>query len=187
VIEAIIFDLYGVLALNGWQAFKAEHFTERPQDWAELFELGRRVDAGLADTQELIRQTALKTGTTEAHVRYQLEHTVANRPLLDYISAELKPHYKIAILSNASTDVIPHIFTEEQTALFDAITLSYHVHLTKPQPEMYLKAAEALGVDPANCLHIDDQERHVAGAREAGLQALLFTGLETFKQDVAAQ
>lgn len=185
MIGAILFDLYGVLAINGWQAFKTEHFGDRPEDWAELFELGRRVDAGLADASELVQQVALKTGTSIEHVRYQLEHTVANQALLSYIASELKPKYKIGILSNAATDVVPQIFTDEQIALFDAITLSYHVGLTKPQPEMYEMAAQALGVDAANCLHVDDQERHVAGAQEAGMQALLYTDLETFKQDMA--
>ena len=89
-IKAVIFDLYGVLALNGWQAFKAKHFTDRVEVWDQIFEIGRKVDAGLADYDELIRFTAEEAEESEATVRYQLEHTSANDELLDYIRTDLK-------------------------------------------------------------------------------------------------
>lgn len=172
--KAIIFDLYGVLALNGWQSFKAQHFTDRPDVWDQVFELGRRVDAGLSDYSELIQFTAEQSGASEATVRYQLEHTVPNNGLFTYIQTELKAHYSLAILSNASDDSVLHIFTEQQRQLFDAIVFSHHVGLTKPHRDMYHVVASKLGVEPDECVYVDDQERHVTGAREAGMHALVY-------------
>ena len=183
VIEGILFDLYGVLAINGWQAFKAEHFTEREEVWDQIFQLGRRVDAGLVDYAELVRFTAQASGETESTVRYQLEHTVANVSLLEFIENSLKSRYKVGILSNASNDeVIGRIFTSEQRELFDAITLSHHVGMTKPDVHMYEVAADKLGIDVGACIFIDDQERHVIGAREAGMQAFIYTGMAELKK-----
>ncbi|MEJ0073284.1 MAG: HAD-IA family hydrolase [Candidatus Saccharibacteria bacterium] len=182
MIKAVIFDLYGVLALNGWQAFKTKHFTDREDVWTEVFKLGRKVDAGQADYTELIRFTAEQTGESEATVRYQLEHTVVNRELLSYIRTELKPRYKLGILSNASTNkVIDELFMPEDEALFDAIVLSHHVGLTKPQAEMYHAIAARLRLRPAECLFVDDQERHAAGAEYAGMRALVYTDLPALK------
>jgi len=177
--------MYGVLALNGWQAFKAKHFSDRVGVWDQVFELGRKVDAGLADYDELIRFTAEQTGESEATVRYQLEHTLPNDELLDYIRSTLKPHYKIAILSNASSDIAHHVFSPEQLELFDAIVFSHHVGLTKPQQGMYEAAASKLGVEPAECVFVDDQERHTTGAREAGMRAIVYSDVTAFKRELA--
>ena len=185
-IRTVIFDLYGVLALNGWQAFKAHHFSGREDVWTEVFELGRKVDAGLADYAELILFTAQKTGESEDTVRYQLEHTVANEELFTYIEHSLKPHYKLGILSNASSSkVLSEVFKPTQVALFDSITLSHHVGLTKPDKAMYEAAAERLVVEVGECLFIDDQERHANGARNAGMKALVYTNFETLKQEIS--
>ena len=184
--EAVIFDLYGVLALNGWQAFKSQHFTDDDTRATELFELGRQVDVGLAGYRDFIHMAAELTGETENMVRYQLEHTIANQPLLDYIQAELKPRYRVGILSNASSDeVLERVFTLEQRTLFDVVTFSHHVGHTKPEPEMYALAAGRLGVAPEACVFIDDQERHVSGALTAGMRGVLYADLAQLKEELA--
>lgn len=183
--KAIIFDLYGVLAINGWQAFKEFHFSDRPEVWTQVFELGKMVDAGLKDYDDLVQFTAEQTGQPASVVRHQLEHTVANEPLLEYIRTELKPHYKIGILSNAGSNIVERIFTPEQQAIFDAIVLSHHVGLTKPHAGMYQTIANRLSVEPADCLFIDDQERHVNGALDAGMQAFIYTDLAELRQKLS--
>lgn len=185
-VQAIIFDMYGVLAINGWQAFKFKHFADREDVWDKVFQLGRKVDAGIADYAELVRYTAEQTGESEATVRYQLEHTVANEALLEYIGTQLKGHYKLGILSNASSNkVIDEVFTAEQEALFDEIVLSHHVGLTKPDTRMYQAVADRLGVPVEACVFVDDQARHVHGAHDAGMQALVYTDDDALRADLA--
>jgi HAD superfamily hydrolase (TIGR01509 family) len=186
MVKAVIFDLYGVLAINGWQAFKAAHFAEREEVWDQVFRLGRQVDAGLSDYAELVRFTAEASGETEETVHYQLEHTVANTELLDFIRAELKGRYKLGILSNASNDeIIGRIFTEEQQHIFDTITLSHHVGMTKPDVHMYEVVADKLDTEPEACVFIDDQERHAEGARAAGMQAFVYKDTTELKKELA--
>jgi putative hydrolase of the HAD superfamily len=184
-IKAVIFDLYGVLALNGWQAFKSKHFTDRPEIWDQVFEIGRKVDAGLADYDELIAFTAEQAGESPETVRYQLEHTSANDELLDYIKTDLRPWYSIGILSNASrSEVVSQIFTAEQEDMFTEIILSHHVGLTKPDTRMYEAIANKLGVLTEECVFIDDQERHVEGARSAGMQGLMYADVPTLRKEL---
>lgn len=184
MIQAVIFDLYGVLALNGWQAFKAKHFTDREDIWDQVFQLGRKVDAGLADYDQLVAFTAEQSGESEATVRYQLEHTLANEPLLEYIG-DLKSSYQIGILTNASDPTVVHrIFSEEQLSLFDSLTFSRELGRVKPEPEIYEAAATQLGVLPEECIFVDDQERHANGARQIGMQALVYRDLPTFKKEL---
>ena len=183
-VRAIIFDLYGVLILNGWAAFKSRHFAEREAIWHELHLLGRKADAGLAGYEEMIRFAAAHTGQTEVAVRHELEHSIVDTQLIDYIRTQLRPSYKIGILSNAGTNITERLFTPEQLALFDSQVLSHGVGLTKPQPEMYQMIADRLGLDPAECLFIDDHERHIAGAQDIGMRTLLYSDFEQFQVDL---
>jgi HAD superfamily hydrolase (TIGR01509 family) len=184
-VKAVIFDLYGVLALNGWQAFKAKHFTDRPEVWDQVFEVGRKVDAGLADYDELVHVTAEQAGESAETVRYQLEHTIANDELLDYIKTDLKPWYFIGILSNAHrAEVVSEIFSPDQEDLFTEIILSHHTGMVKPDTRMYQAIAVRLGVLPEECVFIDDQERHVEGARNAGMQAVVYTDVPALKAEL---
>ncbi len=186
MVRAIIFDLYGVLAINGWQAFKAAHFEGREEAWQQIYELGRQVDAGLSDYAEFVSAAARATGESVETVRYQLEHTVANAELLAFIQHSLKSRYKLGILSNASNDrVVGRIFTPVQQKFFDTVTMSHHVGMTKPDVYMYRVVADKLSAEVDECVFIDDQERHVAGAREAGMQALLYTNVLELKRELA--
>ncbi|QQS20290.1 HAD family phosphatase [Candidatus Saccharibacteria bacterium] len=183
-IRAIIFDLYGVLGLNGWQSFKAHHFSTRPEEWERLRALGQRVDAGLEDQDTFVAAVARVTGEEPAAVRYQFEHTTLNSELLDYISDVLKPDYKIGLLSNASYDVFDSLFSHDQLELFDEAMSSFHVGLTKPNPRMFRLMCERLGVDPTQAIMIDDQQRHIDAAGKMGLKTVLYTSVEQTKRDV---
>ena len=57
----------------------------------------------------------------------------------------------------------------------DVFTASL-VKTGKPAPDLFLYAAQAMGVDPANCLVIEDSRPGIAAAHAAGMQVLLYTG-----------
>ena len=65
------------------------------------------------------------------------------------------------------------IYDRAPTALFDATVISGEVGLHKPQPEIYRLAAERLGVEPADCVFVDDLRENCAGAEAVGMTALL--------------
>jgi HAD superfamily hydrolase (TIGR01509 family) len=46
----------------------------------------------------------------------------------------------------------------------------------KPAPDLFLHAADRMGVDPSRCVVIEDSLPGVAGARAAGMVAIGFTG-----------
>jgi epoxide hydrolase-like predicted phosphatase len=64
---------------------------------------------------------------------------------------------------------------EDFPALFDAVVISGEVGMRKPEAGIFLHAAEALGLAPAECVFIDDMEANVAAATECGMTALLHT------------
>lgn len=183
-IRAVVFDLYGVLGLNGWQEFKTRHFEGRWDEWEPIRRSGQRVDAGEITEDEFVDAIAKTTGETPDTVRYQFAHTQPNHTLLAYIRTTLKPNYKIGLLSNASRDVLPGIFTPEQRALFDAAVMSVSVGRTKPDPLMFQLIAEKLDVETNEILFIDDQERHLAPATAAGMTSLLYVSDQQITTDL---
>ncbi len=183
--KAVVFDLYGVLGLNGWQEFKETHFAHHRELWEHLRSLGQRVDAGQASETEFVHAVAAASGESNATVRYQFEHTVPNVELLRYIESKLKGVYKLAVLSNASHDVLSGIFSPEQRALFDEAISSYHVGLTKPDPKMFLLMCERLGVQPEECILVDDQQRHFDVAEALGFTPILYSSVEQTITDIA--
>lgn len=61
--------------------------------------------------------------------------------------------------------------------LFGALTFSDEVGVAKPQPPMFLRTAERLGVEPEEILHIGDLEyTDIFGIQSLGGRAALFAG-----------
>lgn len=55
---------------------------------------------------------------------------------------------------------------------FDAITGSEDVERGKPHPDVYLKAAEKLGIDPAVCMAFEDSIGGIRSAEAAGMRVV---------------
>ena len=59
--------------------------------------------------------------------------------------------------------------------LIDAIVSADDVQHSKPHPETFLKCAEALSEDPANCLVFEDAPKGVEAAWNAGMDCMVIT------------
>ncbi|HVD14808.1 MAG TPA: HAD family phosphatase [Actinomycetota bacterium] len=57
--------------------------------------------------------------------------------------------------------------------LFDAVVISGEVGLRKPDPAIYLLAAESLGLEPAACVFVDDFAVNLEPAEELGMATVL--------------
>jgi beta-phosphoglucomutase family hydrolase len=58
----------------------------------------------------------------------------------------------------------------ELTEQFDAICTAEDVERGKPNPDLFLLAAERIGVPPAECIVLEDSELGLEAARRAGMQ-----------------
>lgn len=78
----------------------------------------------------------------------------------------------IALVSNCAENTRAMLAAKGLLSLADTVILSCEVGFAKPDPEIYLLAAQALGVSPADAVMLDDQPRFCAGATAAGLRAI---------------
>ncbi len=182
MIKAIIFDCFGVLAEDAWLPFKREHVGDDVQLAKEIVNLGKQNEYGVISNDSYYTQAAELMGVEEQQLRTILGRQVPNEELFAYIRSELKPKYKIGLLSNANYDVVHELFTPDQAELFDASVLSFESVLVKPDERMFQLVADRLGVLPEECLFIDDVERYCVAAEEFGMRSVLYQSVEQIQQ-----
>ena len=62
---------------------------------------------------------------------------------------------------------------------FKALISANDVAVSKPHPDVFLKAAEQLGIAPQDCLVFEDAPKGIEAARRAGMQAVGITSYHT--------
>lgn len=82
--------------------------------------------------------------------------------------------YKLALISDCSPEV-PILWATTPLAPAIGETLFSCVEgLVKPDPSIYLRACERLGVDPESCVYVGDGGNHeLTGAERVGMRAIL--------------
>ena len=79
---------------------------------------------------------------------------------------------RTALLSNSWGNTYPR---DTWDGMFDDIVISGEVGLRKPEPEIFRLAAGRLGLEPAECVFVDDLQLNVDGALAVGMTAILHT------------
>ena len=88
------------------------------------------------------------------------------RPMFDVVRRARGHGLRTALLSNSWGMDYPR---EEWDELFDAVVISGEVGMRKPEPDIYLHAARALGLPPEACVMVDDLPPNVRGAAAVGM------------------
>jgi epoxide hydrolase-like predicted phosphatase len=63
--------------------------------------------------------------------------------------------------------------------LFDGVVISGDVGLHKPQPEIFMLGCERVGLEPGECVFVDDLRENCTGAEAVGMTAVLHRGADT--------
>ena len=195
MIQAIIFDFGGVLT--------------RPDRRHDLIRQAER-ELGLAENELLYRMYGqepwllVSTGRiSESEFRTRVE-TELGRPIPPALEdwhqvmfaeemntevlallPQLRLDYKLALLSNAVSSFDPWLERQiEIRSLFDVVVISGVVGLRKPDAAIYYLTAEQLGVEPPDCLFIDDKQRNTVAAESVGMQTIIFKSAEQLRAEL---
>lgn len=184
MIKAIIFDCFGVLSTEGFGVFRDKYLMDQPQKKEQANLAMDKLNTGNSSYPGFVEELAKLAEVSKEKVRSYLDQNKPNEPLFEYIRNELKPSYKIGMLSNAGEDWIEELFSQKDIALFDDIVLSFRLGVIKPDPKIYGLASQGLAVKPEECVFVDDQTKHCEGAKNAGMQAIWYQSFEQFKTDI---
>lgn len=183
---AFIFDMDGTIVDNmafhtdSWLAF----FARRGKTYdADTF---FRETAG-AQAREILRERLgaditddeIAVLAQEKDVLYReiyAPHRAAILGFEDFVAQARDAGVKLAVATSAPPANI--VFTLDELDLrrhFDAVVGAADVARGKPHPDVFLKAAEKLGVAPADCIVFEDAPMGVEAARRAGMKAVVIT------------
>jgi epoxide hydrolase-like predicted phosphatase len=95
-----------------------------------------------------------------------------------------KSGYKTALLSNTEVPAV-EFFRQLQYDMFDVLVFSCEEGMMKPERKIYEITVERIGCQPGQAVFIDDRPENVNGAKQAGLNTILFENIEQVKDELA--
>ena len=184
-LEAVLWDLDGVIADTGIYHYQAwqDVFGKRGVTFTEeqfMRHFGQRHDTIIRTTLgNNISAEEFNAITSEKQENYRRRVVNNIRPLpgaVELIRSLNQHGIKTAIASSAPPENIEIIIRGLGIHdCFQAIARGTEVAEGKPNPEVFLLAAEKLGVEPGSCVVIEDAIAGVAAARKAGMKCVAVT------------
>ncbi len=184
--KAAIFDLDGVIVdtarfhFLAWKRLAEElgfSFTqrdnERQKGVSRMESLEVLLEVGGITGLSPERKEELATKKNEWYKEYLYEMTPAEllpgaKDFLEYLRLR---SVRIA-LASASKNAPIILEKLNITKLFDAIVDGNSVSKAKPDPEVFLQAAERLGIPASQCIVFEDAQAGVEGAKRAGMRVV---------------
>jgi putative hydrolase of the HAD superfamily len=111
-----------------------------------------------------------------------------NTPMLEWAQSLQRAGIPTGILSNIGDAMADGLRAKHHWIKdFNHHTWSHTLKLAKPEPAIYLHAAEGLHTPPANILFIDDKAENIQAALAVGMQAIQYTTHQAFEQEMHAR
>lgn len=102
--------------------------------------------------------------------------------LLDYLKDN---GYKIALATSTNAPRVDrHLVKSDMKKYFDAVVTGDTVPNGKPAPDIFLIAAERLGVDPADCMGVEDSFNGVRAVKAAGMYTVMVPDMIAPTQEI---
>jgi beta-phosphoglucomutase family hydrolase len=93
--------------------------------------------------------------------------------------------FKLAVASSSVPEDIETVLAMfSLRSFFTAVVSGSNVQYSKPHPEIFLKTADLLQSDPADCLVIEDSENGVRAAKSAGMKCIGFRNVNSGNQNL---
>src|SRR5580692_7523967 len=193
MVEAVIWDFGGGLTSSPFEAFaRFERERGLPADIIRrtnaanhLENAWAKFERGEVDIEAFDRLFAAESLALGAEVR--------GKDVLPLLAGDLRPEMVEAlrrIKSKFKTGCITNnlpanaigsasgrtLYIAEVMVLFDHVIESAKIGLRKPDPKIYRMMVEALAVDPAACIYLDDLGVNLKPARDMGMTTIKVVG-----------
>lgn len=194
--RAVLFDMDGVI--SDTERFYVEAIIERlkqegisviPEQLGDLFGSTMRHNWGILKEWYGL-QGDVDTYVDEVHkIKMEIQEAQGLKPMPGVVELIRKLHgagIPLAVASSSPREVIEHHMKAFGIRdCFDAIVSGLECREGKPDPEIYLKAAKDLGVEPSECVVIEDSSNGVRAGKAAGMYCHAYVPPQAYPQDVS--
>ena len=189
--ELVIFDMDGtmldteMLSIKGWEAAVAEQIPGIPwEEFSQVFY--KMIGTNLASCRRITLEHMPTFDFERGHAAsnaYMDNYFVTNgvpikAGLLELLGKLEALGIKKCVATSTARDRATHKLQLANIAhRFEIIVGGDQVVNSKPNPEIFLKAAAACGIEPEKCLVLEDSLAGVTGGHDAGMQVILVPDL----------
>ncbi|MEP1142720.1 MAG: HAD-IA family hydrolase [Henriciella sp.] len=203
-LQAVIWDFGGVFTSSPFEAFTQYEIEKGlPEDFV------RSVNAVNIQENAWAKLERSEVTADEFDVLFRdeskaLGHEVPGKDILGLLSGSIRPavidalkickgHVKVGCITNnapvgkgagMSSDEKKAAQVSEIMGLFDYVIESSKLGIRKPDPRIYALMCEALDVEPANCVYLDDLGINLKPARAMGMHTIKVLNEAQLLQDL---
>jgi epoxide hydrolase-like predicted phosphatase len=181
-VKGLLVDFGGVLTTSVWDSFSdfcrkegleegrvKQVFREDPR----AIELLRELETGKLTEEQFSGKFGplIEIENPDGLVDRLFAGMEPDEPMIEAVKRARTGGVRTGLISNSwgrgryDRDAFPE--------LFDAVVISGEVGLHKPQPEIYELGSKLIGLEPAECVFVDDLRENCAGAEAVGMTAVL--------------
>lgn len=196
MLEAIIFDMDGVLVDSEYTYFqsKSQILSEAGHEVEDSYHFQFMGTTSDYMWEKMKQEFSLPSSVAE----YIQQMTALRQAMIKRDGIRVIPHVqefvkglsqaglKLAVASSSSLAEIKVNLAEiGLSEYFSEVVSTEEVEHSKPAPDVYLAAAERIGIMPENCLGIEDTKNGTGAVRNAGMVCVGFANPAFPKQDLA--
>ncbi len=196
MVKNIIFDIGQVLVTYDWESYLegfgfSREMNEKIAAAVFLNEAWNESDLGYKSRAELADLFAANAPEAETEIRRVFADagkTVSGREYPARWVRELKDRgCRVYFLSNYARwcyedtkEILDKFLSQMDGGIF-----SFQVHKLKPDAGIYRELLDRYGLEPEECLFIDDRPENVKGAKAVGMKGMVFTTYEEVSRKLA--
>lgn len=195
-IEAVIFDMDGLLfdterlAFCGWKEAGKQFGIPLTDE-----RIGQIRGRNIASSRQLFRDwfgDAVDYDTVRAVRTAYLNQVVESegtpvKPGVQNLMRYLKEHgINRALATSSQREIAEKYFRLAQLPMeFDASVCGTEIQNSKPAPDVFLLAAEKLGMSPEQCLVLEDSPNGIRAASSAGCSVIMVPDMDEPAEEIA--
>ncbi len=192
MIKGIIFDMDGVVIDSNTYHYKnwLGYFQKNFNVEISKKEFGSRLGESHKHFTEYFRnkyapESDIKKIEKDIYDRYvKVREDIPLKKGLKKTLKIIRPNYMIALATGANKEAALHIINKFGLQdYFDFVIAGDEVKRAKPNPEIFLKAAEGLNLSPEQCIVIEDAFLGLKAAKSAGIKCVVVRDGITENQD----
>lgn len=193
--DVILFDVGGVLLTNGWDhreraaavarfeldgpSFEARHLSVMDAWERGEIALDAYLDAAVFnEPRPFSREEFFAFVLSQSQV-------LPNGALGVLAELAASKTCMVGALNNEARETNDYRFTQfELRRRFKVSLSSCYLGLRKPEPAIYRRALDILGVPPERILFVDDRQENAAGAAAEGMKTIVFRGESALRSEL---
>ncbi len=195
-IKVVLFDLGNVLIDFDFNiaAKRVSYFCEKsPKEIVSLLmgsNLTSLFEENKISPEDFFAQLKAMLGLKISYARFipiwnEIFFLSAKNRSVYSLANNLRNNYRIAVLSNINILHYDYLKVHFPIfSIFNEVFTSCKMGLIKPDPRIYKKTLEALGVRPEEVFYTDDREELIKSAAELNINSFVFTDFMKLKSDL---